>query len=114
MTEENHIVTKSGDVAIEKIDNVIERIDDEKMNEILDSFEGFKTYLKDRVAIAKKIGLDEEQLAEAAEEIGTYLADHVSPKNREEKLLMELWKTANKDEQHSLAHILVKLVNEDS
>jgi hypothetical protein len=49
------------------------------------------------VDTAEKLGLNEEQQARAAQKIGDFLASHVEPKNREEKLLYELWKAGNKE-----------------
>jgi hypothetical protein len=47
----------------------------------------------------------------AAEKVEDYLAKHEEPKNREEKLLQELWKVGDKEERHKLPHMLVKLVD---
>ena len=113
MSEKNHIVEKEGTVHTDKIEQTIKRMDREDINEILANFNGFKSYLNDRMGVAKKIGLSEEQLAIMAEKIGNYLAENVDPKNREEKLLQELWKVGNKEERHQLAHLLVKLVDEE-
>jgi len=33
----------------------------------------------------------------------------VTSRNKEEQLLQELWKVGNKEQQHALAHMLVKL-----
>ncbi|WP_376739722.1 DUF3243 domain-containing protein [Bacillus canaveralius] len=73
--------------------------------------ENFKAYLKNRLDLGKKIGLSDAQLATTAKKFGDYLADHAEPKNREEKLLQELWKAGNEEERHKLAHLLVKLVD---
>lgn len=83
----------------------------EQKDEILSSFEGFKDYLSDKVEKADKLGLNEEQIAKAAQKVGDYLAAKEEPRNREEKLLQELWKAGNEEEQHKLAHLLVKLVS---
>ena len=111
MSEQHHVVTKEGKVKLNKVDNAIERMDQEQIEDILASFEEFKAYLSKRVDLAKKIGLNEEQLALSAEKIGDYLSNHVEPQNREEKLLQELWRAGNKEERHMLAHMLVKLVD---
>ncbi|MFK2826784.1 DUF3243 domain-containing protein [Bacillus sp. B190/17] len=111
MTEENHAIHKDGELQIDKVDNTIARMDPERMDSILEDFETFQGYLKQRIEVAEKIGLNEEQLALAAEKIGNYLAQHAQPKNREEKLLQELWNAGTQDERHHLAHMLVKMVD---
>lgn len=113
MSEKNHVVEKQGDVHIDRVEDTIKRMDRENIEEIVASFDGFKMYLDDRIGIAKKIGLNDEQLAIVAEKIANYLAEHVEPKNREEKLLQELWKVGDKEERHMLAHILVKLIDQE-
>ncbi|HZG72932.1 MAG TPA: DUF3243 domain-containing protein [Chondromyces sp.] len=111
MSEENHVVKKDGEFRLDKVEEAVSRIDSERMEDILSNFENFISYLHNRVDVAKAIGLSEEQMAKTAERIADYLADHVEPKNREEKLLQELWKVGNQEERHSLAHLLVKLAS---
>lgn len=94
-----------------KIENKLDQMDGKEKEAILDNFTEFKSFLADKVAKAENLGLDEEQLAKAAQKIGDYLANKEEPKNREEKLLQELWKAGNEEEQHKLAHMLVKLVS---
>lgn len=113
MTEKNHAIQKDGDLQLDQVDDTLERISPERMDSILENFESFKSYLKKRLELAEKIGLNEEQLALTTEKIGDYLAEHAEPKNREEKLLQELWVVGNKEERHYLAHLLVKLVDKE-
>ncbi|MGZ4160579.1 MAG: DUF3243 domain-containing protein [Neobacillus sp.] len=90
-----------------KIENQIN-----KNEEVFSSFDEFKEYLSGKVSLGEKLGMDEEQLAKAAQKVADYLADKQSPKNAEERLLQELWKVGNEDEQHKLAHMLVHLVQQ--
>ncbi|TQR18499.1 DUF3243 family protein [Psychrobacillus soli] len=48
------------------------------------------------------MGLSEEKLAKNTELVANYLAKHENPRNREEKILMELWNSGSKEEQHAL------------
>jgi hypothetical protein len=112
MSEHNHVVSKDGNVSINRVNDALERIEPEQKERILNNFEDFKGYLSKRIQLAQKIGLDEEQLAVAAEKIADYLADHEEPRNSEEKLLLELWKVGSKEERHRLAHMLVKLAQQ--
>jgi len=54
--------------------------------------------------------LSEEKLAKTTEIVANYLAKHENPRNREENILMELWNSGSKEEQHTLAHMLLKMV----
>lgn len=57
---------------------------EEKKEDILSSFEGFKSYLGDKVSKGEKLGMNEEQLAKTAQKVADYLAKHEEPRNREE------------------------------
>lgn len=74
MAEHNHVVNKEGEVALNKVDDALNRIDDSKKDDILGSFDSFKSYLSDKIEMAQKIGLNEEVMAKAAEKIAGYLA----------------------------------------
>jgi len=93
-----------------KVQEELNKINPEKKDEILSSFSTFKSYLADKVSKGEKLGLGEEQLAKTTEMVANYLADHEEPKNREEHLLQELWKSGDKEQQHALAHMLLNMV----
>ncbi|MMZ68732.1 hypothetical protein D1872_314540 [compost metagenome] len=48
-------------------------------------------------------------MARIAEKVADYLAANEEPRNSEEKLLQELWSVGREEEQHMLAHMLVRL-----
>ncbi|WP_438431637.1 DUF3243 domain-containing protein [Gorillibacterium sp. sgz500922] len=110
--EQNHAISKDGELNVQKIDNVVDRIGEDRKDEILSDFEGFKSYLAKRIKLGEGIGLGEEQLALAAEKVADYLAAKEAPRNSEERLLHQLWKVGEKDERHALAHMLVRLAQE--
>ncbi|CDN42738.1 Putative uncharacterized protein [Paenibacillus sp. P22] len=110
MAQEQEI--KNGAEAYDKVKETIGNMDEGKKEQILASFGEFKSYLGNRIDLARRIGLDEEQLAVAAEKVADYLAKHEEPRNSEEKLLQELWKVGKDDERHKLAHMLVRLSQE--
>ncbi|WP_019635518.1 DUF3243 domain-containing protein [Paenibacillus fonticola] len=109
MSEHNHVVNKEGELALNKVDDVLKRMDGERKEDILENFNAFKRYLGERIELAQGIGLSEETLAKTAEKIGDYLAANEEPRNREEKLLKELWNAGEQEHRHALAHILVRL-----
>jgi hypothetical protein len=114
MSEHNHVVNKEGQLDVNKVDDVLDRISKGRKDGILSDFESFQNYLSARINLGKAIGLSDEQLARTAEKIAGYLSENEEPRNREEKLLQELWKVGTKEEQHSLSHLLVKLAQKSS
>lgn len=107
--EKDHMIHKDGEVDTSKVNETLNRLDSERAEEILGDFSEFKSYLSKRIQLGKTAGLNEEQLANTAQKIADYLADKVEPRNREEQLLKELWNVGTEEEQHKLAHMLVKL-----
>ncbi|MDQ1000507.1 hypothetical protein QFZ28_000907 [Neobacillus niacini] len=83
-----------------------------KNGDSLTSFDDFREYLSGKVNLGKKLGMDEEQLANSAQKVADYLAHKEPPKNTEERLLQELWNVGTEEEQHKLAHMLVRLVQQ--
>ncbi|MCF6136488.1 DUF3243 domain-containing protein [Pseudalkalibacillus berkeleyi] len=92
--------------------NAAAELNEEKKDEIMENFQTFKDYLGDQVHKGEKLGLGEEGLTKGAKRVADYLAKHEEPRNREEKVLNELWNVANEDERKHMAHVLVKLTDE--
>ncbi|MBY6036025.1 DUF3243 domain-containing protein [Fictibacillus nanhaiensis] len=80
---------------------------------VLDNFGQWKHFLADRLNHAEHQGMNHETISNLATEIGGYLANHVEPKNEEEKVLADLWKVADENERHAIANMMVKLVQND-
>ncbi len=111
MSERNHMVDKNDRLHEEEVKSTVDRIPEEERDQILQNFDVFKEYLGKRVRLGEKMGMSEEQLAKAAEKVADYLAENEEPRNREEKLLKELWSAGNQEQQHMLAHMLVRMVD---
>ncbi|MBN8210558.1 DUF3243 domain-containing protein [Bacillus sp. NTK071] len=90
----------------------VAKMSEDKKDDIMQNFQSFKDYLGDQVHKGEKLGLGEEGLSKGAKRVADYLADHEEPRNREEKVLNELWNVANKEEREHMAHVLVKLASE--
>ncbi|QDP40244.1 DUF3243 domain-containing protein [Radiobacillus deserti] len=80
---------------------------------VLDNFESWKDFLGDRLHQAEGQGMNQNTISEIAYEIGGYLANQVDAKNDQEAVLRDLWNAASKDEQHAIANIMVKMVQND-
>ncbi|WP_349409606.1 DUF3243 family protein [Pseudalkalibacillus sp. SCS-8] len=111
MSERHHMVDKNERLHEEEVKSTVDRIPEEERDQILQNFDVFKEYLGKRVRIGEKMGMSEEQLAKTAEKVADYLAENEEPRNREEKLLKELWSAGTQEQQHMLAHMLVRMVD---
>lgn len=81
---------------------------------VLDNFEQWKDFLSERLQQAQQQGLTQQVISDVAYQIGDYLAKHVDPKNPEERVLADLWSVADEKEQHALANMMVKLVQQNN
>ena len=97
----------------QKTEEKLKDMSSEQKQEILDNFQEFMDYLKKQINRGEKLGLNEEQLAKAAEKVAEYLNKHEEPKNREEYVLNQMWSVAKEDEKHAIAHVLVRLAKEE-
>lgn len=79
---------------------------------VLSVFDKWKDFLKDRVTQAEQVGMSEEAISKLAFHIGEFLSDKIDPKNKEERVLKELWDAGDEKEQKVLASLMVKLVNQ--
>lgn len=94
----------------DKVKKELSKIDGEDKNQILENFNRFKQYLSDKVELGENLGLSDEKLAKTTEIVANYLANHEEPRNREEYLLMELWKSGSEEEQRVLSRLLLEMV----
>lgn len=79
------------------------------MSTVLDNFDSWKSFLKDRVSQGKNLGLTEETISNLAYEIGSFLEERVDPKNDEQAVLKQLWEVGDESERHTIAKLMVKL-----
>ncbi|AND39459.1 MULTISPECIES: DUF3243 domain-containing protein [Cytobacillus] len=80
---------------------------------VLDNWQQWKDFLGDRLHQGQNQGMNKETVNDLAYQIGDYLAKQVEPKNDQEKILADLWSVASPDEQHAIANMMVKLVQND-
>jgi hypothetical protein len=80
---------------------------------VLDNWQQWKDFLGDRLHQGVDQGMNKETVNDLAYQIGDYLAKQVEPKNDQEKILADLWSVASPDEQHAIANMMVKLVQND-
>jgi hypothetical protein len=91
--------------------NLVLFLDKEVVNmSVLDNWNQWKDFLGDRLHQAQDQGMNKEVMGDLAYQIGDYLAKNVDPKNEQERVLSDLWSVASPDEQHAIATMMVKLV----
>jgi len=79
------------------------------MSTVLDQFDSWKKFLKDRVSQGKNLGLSEETISNLAYEIGSFLDERVDPKNSEQAAIKQLWDAGDESDRHVIAKLMVKL-----
>ena len=77
---------------------------------ILENWSQWKDFLGDRLNQAESQGMQQGTINDLAYQVGDYLAKQVDPKNEQERVLADLWSVASPEEQHAIASIMVKLV----
>ena len=80
---------------------------------VLENWQQWKDFLGDRLHQGMDQGMNKETVNDLAFQIGDYLAKQVEPKNDQEKILADLWSVASPEEQHAIANMMVKLVQND-
>ncbi|MBE3576356.1 MAG: DUF3243 domain-containing protein [Limnochordales bacterium] len=74
------------------------------------SWDQWKVGLKQALEMGKKAGLSDQQIVDKAAQIGDFLARNVDPSNPQNRLLKELWTSANEQEQKAIASAVVKML----
>lgn len=75
-----------------------------------DSFHEFTNVLADKIQVAKNIGLSTEEIKRKADDVASYLAQNAEVKNPEQRVLKELWQSADASERDAIASALVRMV----
>lgn len=78
---------------------------------VLDNWDQWKSFLGERMKQAEQEGMNQEVVTDVAYQVGEYLSQQVEPKNDQERVLADLWNVASEEEQHAIANMMVKLVN---
>jgi len=84
----------------------------EMQTPVLENFDQWKEFLSKQIDNAKSAGASEDAIVNAATRIGHFLADKVDPRNREQRLLKELWDRGSDEERHALMSMLTKMLSD--
>ncbi|MCQ6274167.1 DUF3243 domain-containing protein [Bacillus sp. V3B] len=77
---------------------------------VLENWQQWKDFLGDRLDQAQNQGVSKQTIDDLAYQVGDYLAKQVDPKNEQERVIADLWSVATPEEQHAIANIMVRLV----
>ncbi len=78
----------------------------------IDDFSKWKDFLGNKVDQAHNVGMSNDNITNAAVKLGSFLADKVDPENPQERLLKQLWENGSKQDQESLARMMINMVQD--
>lgn len=74
-----------------------------------ENWDKWKETLGKAADLGETVGMSDKTINNIAEKVGTFLSNHVDPRNDEERLLKKLWDAADKDDKEVLAKLIVKI-----
>jgi hypothetical protein len=82
--------------------------------DIINDWDKWKKTLHNAISMGEAVGLSEHTITNIGTRVGEFLATNVDPENSEQRLLKELFDTANKLEQEALTSVIIKMVEKDN
>lgn len=79
--------------------------------EIMENWHDWKKALSKAVELGETVGMSDKTINTMAQKVGSYLSNHVDPRNDEERLLKEMWDAASEEDRQVLAKLVVKIVD---
>jgi len=81
---------------------------------VINDWDKWKKTLHNAISVGETVGLSEHTITNIGTKVGEFLATNVDPENSEQRLLKELFDTANKLEQEALTSVIIKMVEKDN
>ncbi len=75
------------------------------------NWEKWKKVLGTALDKSRNVGLSDKIIESSVKKIGDFIAMAAEPENESEKLLLNLWKTATKEEKKVIARLLIKMID---
>jgi hypothetical protein len=79
--------------------------------DLMENWHDWKKTLGKAVDLGETVGMSDKTISNIAEKVGTYLANHVTPHNDEERLLKEMWDAGTEEDRKVLAKIIAKIAD---
>jgi hypothetical protein len=79
--------------------------------DLMENWHDWKKTLGKAVDLGETVGMSDKSITNVAEKVGTYLSNHVTPHNDEERLLKEMWDASNEEDRKVLAKIISKIAD---
>lgn len=76
---------------------------------IAKSFEKWQDFLGKGASFLEKLGLSDDNIAGLAKGMGDFLAGAVDPENPQQRVLKDLWDSADDNEKHTLAKLIMRM-----
>ncbi len=73
------------------------------------SFHKWQDFLGKGAAFLEKLGLSDDNIAGLAKGMGDFLASSVDPENPQQRVLKDLWDSADNEEKHILARLVLRM-----
>jgi len=77
------------------------------------SWTKWKKTLSNAINISEAAGMSEKTVEKIGYRIGNILNAAVDPENREQRVLQELWKSADNEDRHALTRMIINMVKTD-
>ncbi len=81
--------------------------------EIIENFDKWKDTLHKAIHVSEKVGMSEDTTTDIAKKVGDFLLRNVDSENPQQRLLKELWESGTQEERHSLAHMLINMIEHE-
>ena len=81
-----------------------------EMMDFLKDWTTWRNSLKEGIAMAKKMGVSDEEIQDLTTKVGDFLVEKVCPATKEEELLKEMWEIATPSERKVIGTLIFKMV----
>ena len=80
---------------------------------VINDWDKWKKTLYNAISMGEAVGLSNHTITNVGTRVGEFLASNVDPENSEQRLLKELFGTANNIEKEALTSVIIKMVEKD-
>jgi len=75
----------------------------------VESYQKWQDFLGKSVKFLEKLGISDDNIAGIAKGMGDFLAGSIDPENPQQRVLKDLWDSANEHEQYTLARLVMRM-----